>query len=100
MEAALHNTEPEYPRRPTKFESESKDALDKPNAWTYETCRERSWVDNHREWRGRYLRFLDLGEAVPEIDTLETGRYSWLKEYPYSQFHLTPTNITKSILNN
>jgi hypothetical protein len=36
----------------------------------------------HREWSQRFLHLIELGEAMPEKDLLEAGRYSWLNEYP------------------
>ncbi len=84
MEAARQNREPGYPQWPPELDPESKDDLDQINAWIYEIHHERSWSDVYREWRERYLRFLELGEAIPEKDLLDAGRYPWLKGYPLS----------------
>ena len=84
FEAARNNKEPEYPKWPPEFDLESDDDLDKINAWIYETCRKKTWSEVHQEWKERFLRFLELAEAIPEKDLLEVGRYPWLKEYPLS----------------
>jgi len=84
MEAALHDREPEFPRWPETLEPDSEDDLDQVNAWIYETCREKPWSSVHRDWREGFLRFLELGQAVPEKDLLEPGRYAWLEGHPLS----------------
>jgi hypothetical protein len=84
FEAARNNKEPEYPKWPPELDLESDDDLDKINAWIYETCRKKTWSEVHQEWKDRFLRFLELAEAIPEKDLLEVGRYPWLKEYPLS----------------
>jgi len=81
MEAALLNREPEFPKWPAELDPESDDDLDKINAWIYETQREKPWPDIHNEWRERYLRFIGLGEAIPEKDLLEVGKYHWIEGY-------------------
>jgi hypothetical protein len=84
MEAARHNKEPEYPNWHPEFDPESKEELAKINALIYETRHELPWSDVHREWKERYLRFLELAESIPEKDLLEIGKYPWLREYPLS----------------
>jgi hypothetical protein len=84
MEAARHNRDPEFPKWPPELDPESEADLDQINAWIYEIHHEKPWSDIHREWRERYLRFLELGEAIPEKDLLDVGRYPWLKGYPLS----------------
>lgn len=82
LEAAQHDTEPEYPKWHPELDPESEDDLVQINAWIYEIYHEKLCSDIHREWRERYLRFLELAESIPEKDLLEVGRYPWLKEYP------------------
>jgi hypothetical protein len=84
LEAAQHNMGPEYPSWHPEFDPETKEELAKINAEIYESHHERSWSDIHQEWQERFLRFLELAEAIPETDLLEVGRYPWLKEYPLS----------------
>jgi len=35
----------------------------------------------HRDWTEGFLRFLELGEAMPEKALLDAGRYTWLEGY-------------------
>jgi hypothetical protein len=84
MEAGLHNREPEFPRWPAELHPDSEDNPDQVNAWIYETYREQPWSSVHRDWREGFLRFLALGEAIPEKDLLDTGRYPWLEGLPLS----------------
>jgi len=84
LKAAQHNREPEYPEWHPEFDPESEEELAKINAWIYENRREQPWSDIHREWKERFLRFLELAESIPEKDLFEVGKYPWLKEYPLS----------------
>ena len=78
MEAALNNGNPEYPKWLAGFKPESEDDPDKINARIYIYYRQQPWLDIHREWRTRYLHFLEFAEAMSEKDLLEEGRYAWL----------------------
>jgi hypothetical protein len=84
LEAARHNKEPEYPQWHPEFDPETEEELAKINAWIYEARQDQPWPDVHREWKERFLRFLELAESIPEKDLLEVGKYPWLKEYPLS----------------
>ncbi len=84
MNAALHDREPEFPGWPETLDPESEDDLEQINAWIYETHREKPWSSVYRDWREGFLRFLDLGEAIPEKDLLDPGRYLWMKGLPLS----------------
>ena len=84
LEAALYNREPEYPGWPAGLDPESDGDLDQINAWIYESHYEKPWVDIYREWRERFLRYMELAEAIPEKDLLEVGRYRWIEGYPLS----------------
>jgi len=84
LEAALLNREPESPKWPAELEPDSDDDTDQINAWIYETYHEQPWSSVHRDWREGFLRFLELGEAIPEKDLLDAGRYPWLDGYPLS----------------
>ena len=84
MEAALHNREPEFPRWPETLNPDSEDDTDQINAWIYETNREKPWPSVYRDWREGFQRFLELGEAIPEKDLLDVGRYPWLAGRPLS----------------
>ncbi|NIN66455.1 MAG: ClbS/DfsB family four-helix bundle protein, partial [Anaerolineae bacterium] len=79
LEAALLDREPDFPRWPEEFDPEQEDEPHELNAWLYETNREKPWSRVYGDWRAGFLRFLELGEAIPEKDLLEAGRYAWLE---------------------
>jgi hypothetical protein len=80
LEAALLGRAPEYPAWPAQFDPEAEDVLDL-NAWLYATYRDQPWSNVQRDWSEGFRRFLELGEAIPEKDLLEAGRYTWLEGY-------------------
>lgn len=82
LEAALLNREPEFPKWPAELDPEVEGQPHELNAWIYETYRDQSWSNVYRDWREGFLQFLDLGEAIPEKDLLDPGRYPWLEGYP------------------
>ncbi len=84
LEAALLNREPEFPSWSETLDRNSEEELDQINAWIYETNHDRSWDSVYQDWRDGFIKFLELGEALPESDLLEVGRYKWLEEYPLS----------------
>jgi len=83
LEAALLNREPEFPSWPAELDPEAED-VDQTNTWIYKTYHEQPWSNVHRDWREGFLRFLELGEAIPEKDLLDTGRYPWMEGQPLS----------------
>jgi hypothetical protein len=84
LEAALLNREPEFPNWPAELDPDSEDDLDQVNAWIYKTYHEQPWSSVHRDWREGFLRFLELGEAIPENDLFDAGRYPWMEGRPLS----------------
>jgi hypothetical protein len=84
LEAAVLNREPEFPRWPAELDPDSEDDPAQINAWIYETYREQPWSSVHQDWREGFLRFLELGEAIPEKDLLDAGRYPWMEGQPLS----------------
>lgn len=81
LEAALHNREPEYPAWPTQFDPEEEGQPHDLNAWLYAQDRDKPWSEVHRNWRDGFLRFLELGTAIPEQDLLDKQKYPWLEGY-------------------
>jgi hypothetical protein len=81
LEAALHDREPEYPTWPAQFDPEAEDQPHDLNAWLYTTYRDQPWPSVYRDWSAGFRRFLELGEAMPEKDLLDVGRYTWLEGY-------------------
>jgi hypothetical protein len=82
LEAGLLNREPEFPTWPADLDPDLEDDIDGINNWIYQTGREISWKDVNRNWKQGFVRFLELGEKLPEKDLLDSGKYSWMKGYP------------------
>jgi len=82
LEAALHDREPVLPAWPEELDLEPDGEPHDLNAWIYETYRDQPWSSVYRAWRTGFLRFLELGEAIPEKDLLEPGKYTWLEDDP------------------
>jgi hypothetical protein len=84
LEAALTNTQPAFPQWLDGLPPESEENREQYNARIQHEYQEQSWSSVHQLWKEGFLRFLELAQAMPEKDLLETGRYSWLKAYPLS----------------
>jgi hypothetical protein len=84
LEAALLDQAPEYPAWPAQFDPEAEGQPHDLNAWLYAKDRDRAWPSVHRDWREGFLRFLELGNTIPEPDLLAAGRYAWLEGYALS----------------
>lgn len=52
------------------------------NARLYQHYRDQSWSTVHQNWREGFLRFVELGEAIPEGDLMDANKYAWLEGYP------------------
>jgi len=81
LKAAQLNQEPVFPDWLAGLDPESEEHRDQFNARIYETYHEQPWLQVHQDWRDGFLRFLKLGEEIPENDLLDTEKYSWLKGY-------------------
>ena len=81
LEAALLDRAPEFPQWPAGLDPEPQGQPHQVNAWMYETNRDRPWASIHGDWRAGFLRFLELGQAIPEKDLLDAGRYPWMEGY-------------------
>lgn len=81
LEAAQLNQQPEFPDWLAGMDPESERHLDQINARIHETYREQPWSRVHQDWRDGYLRFLKLGEQIPEDELMDTEKYPWLKGY-------------------
>jgi hypothetical protein len=81
FEAALLHREPAYPAWPDQFDPEVEDQPHDLNAWLYEQARDLPWSNVYQNWKGGFLRFLELGEAIPESDLLDAKKYPWLEGY-------------------
>jgi len=81
LEAAQLNKEPVFPNWLGGLDPESEDDRDQFNARIYETYHQQPWSRVHQDWRDGFLRFLKLGEEIPENELLDTEKYPWLKGY-------------------
>jgi len=81
LEAARFNTEPVLPIWLEGLDPESEENIDQFNARIYETYHQQPWSSVHAGWRDGFLRFLKLGEGIPEDDLVDTKKYPWLKGY-------------------
>jgi hypothetical protein len=81
MEAAALNQELKLPKWIAELPGDWEENANQTNAWVYENYHEQPWSKGHQNWREGFLRFLELGERVPEKDLLDAGRYPWLKGY-------------------
>lgn len=81
MDGGLHNREPEFPKWILNVGEDWEDNADRVNALTFETNHEKPWSEIYYNWKNGFLRFLELGNEISEINLLDTGRYPWLKGY-------------------
>ncbi|MDQ3461110.1 MAG: ClbS/DfsB family four-helix bundle protein [Deinococcota bacterium] len=81
LEAAQLHKEPVFPTWLAGSDPESEEDKDQFNARIYETYRKQSLSRVHQDWRDGFLRFLSLGEEIPENDLLDAEKYPWLKGY-------------------
>ena len=81
LEAAQLNQAPVLPNWLAGLDPESEGNTDQFNARIYETYREQPWSRVHQAWREGFLRFLKLGEEIPENDLTDAEKYPWLNGY-------------------
>ena len=81
MGGGLQDQEPDFPKWIVSIGEDWEDNADRVNAFTFETNHKKPWSEIHQNWRNGFLRFLELGESIPEKDLLDGDRYSWLKGY-------------------
>jgi len=82
LEAALSDREPKFPEWVAGLESDALENTDRVNEWIYQANRDLPWAKVHQNWREGFLRFLELGGKISEIDLLAEGKYSWLNGAP------------------
>jgi hypothetical protein len=81
LEAAQLNQEPVFPNWLAGLDPESEEDRDQFNARIYETYHQQPWSRVHQAWRDGFLKFLKLGEEIPENDLSDTEKYPGLKGY-------------------
>ncbi len=81
LEAAQLNREPVFPDWIAGLDPESGEERDQFNARIYEAHHQEPWSRVGQDWKDGYLRFLELGEAIPEKDLMDKDKDPWLKGY-------------------
>lgn len=81
LQAAQLGSEPVFPNWLAGRDPESEEDLEQFNARIYATYCEQPWSRVYQNWRDGFLRFLKLGQEIPEKDLLDTEKYPWLKGY-------------------
>jgi hypothetical protein len=81
LEAGQYGHEPVRPNWPQELDLETESNIDEINAWIYTMHRDIPWSSLYPLWRYGYLRFLALGEAIPEDMLLKKKRYDWIEGY-------------------
>lgn len=81
MEGGLLDREPGFPKWILESNKDWEENADQTNAVTFEKYHNKPWSEVYQNWRNGFLRFLELGNEIPEINLLDTGRYPWLKGY-------------------
>ncbi len=81
MAAGLHDREPDYPRWIVELIENWEEDADQVNSLTFEKLHEKPWSEIYQNWRTGFLRFLELGNQIPERDLLDGDRFPWLKGY-------------------
>ncbi len=84
IEAALVDKEPEFPQWPDDLRPDSDESVDRTNAWIYHTYHDKPWPAVYTDWKTGFLRFIELGKAIPEKNLMEPGRYAWMEGHPLS----------------
>jgi hypothetical protein len=81
LEAARQGRDPAYPAWSAQLDPEQEEQLHDLNQWLYDQSRDQPWPQVYHAWREGFLRFLELGEAIPEADLLAQDYYPWLEGY-------------------
>ncbi len=80
-QSAALDREPVFPGWMAELSPEWEENADQTNAWIYKTHHREPWSKIHQSWKEGFLRLLELGREIPEVDFLSAGRYPWLKGY-------------------
>jgi len=82
LEGALEGHPPRFPVWQVEPEEpETRESVDRVNAWILASNRNRSWEEVHANWHKGYERFLELVRALPEEDLQSGGQLEWLTVY-------------------
>jgi hypothetical protein len=78
LEAGVQSRAPKYPGWILAIGEDWEEDSDRVNALTFERNHQKSWSEVYQNWRGGFLRFLELGNKIPERNLLDGDRYPWL----------------------
>ena len=78
LSGGVHDQEPIYPAWIVSIEN-WEDQADEVNSRTFAGQHDRPWSEIYQNWRSGFLRFLELGDKIPERDLLDGSRYWWLQ---------------------
>jgi len=92
LEAALQNIEPGQPKWLAGRGPESDTDREFYNERIYLSFRDQPWALVHETWKTGFLHFLELAEAIPETELLETGKFRWLRETALSDVLLSSSD--------
>jgi hypothetical protein len=82
LEAAALGSEPDFPEWLEGSDPEDEQKIDSYNARIFDAYRDRSWSQVHGEWKEGFLRFLEVGSAIPYDAMVDAEKFPWLKGYP------------------
>ena len=81
LKAAIEARPPVYPTWTGGEPPDAEENLDIYNERIYQANHELPAPAVYLAWKSGFLHFLELAEAVPEADLLESGKYAWLEGY-------------------
>jgi hypothetical protein len=82
LEAAARDEAPPAPAWPDTFNVETDEGTEQINQWLYDQARERPAAEIVGEMRDQFARMRSAVAAIPELDLLAPGRYSWMEGEP------------------
>lgn len=77
LEAALEDRDPDYPDWPEDLDPDADD-VDKINEWIQSIYGPQPWGNVYPLWKEGFLRFLEIGESIPEEVMFDTEKFPWL----------------------
>jgi len=80
VEAAVENREPIMPAWASTADFNQVD-VDVINARIYDSNRNKSWDEVHKNWKEGFQNILEAASKVGERDMLDVERFAWLKDY-------------------
>ena len=81
VEAGQRGGEPVYPDWCAGLYPDDEEYIEQFNATIHETYRQQPWPRVYALWRDGFARFLELAEATPETELMDSTRYPWLRGY-------------------